>query len=48
MYCISLHSNQTFGLQPYTMMCAFYNIALLKMGRYYNTTMCHYWDVSVK
>ncbi len=22
--------------------------ALLKMGRYYNTTMCHYWDMSVK
>ncbi len=21
---------------------------LLKMGRYYNTTMCHYWDMSVK
>ncbi len=20
---------------------------LLKMGRYYNTTMCHYWDMSV-
>ncbi len=22
--------------------------ALLKMGRYYNTTMCHYWDMLVK
>ncbi len=21
---------------------------LLKMGRYYNTTMCHYWDMLVK
>ncbi len=21
---------------------------LLKMGRYYNTTLCHYWDMSVK
>ncbi len=21
---------------------------LLKMGRYYNTTMCHYWDILVK
>ncbi len=21
---------------------------LLKMGRYYSTTMCHYWDMSVK
>ncbi len=21
---------------------------LLKMGRYYNATMCHYWDMSVK
>ncbi len=21
---------------------------LLKMSRYYNTTMCHYWDMSVK
>ncbi len=21
---------------------------LLIMGRYYNTTMCHYWDMSVK
>ncbi len=20
---------------------------LLKMGRYYNTTLCHYWDMSV-
>ncbi len=20
----------------------------LKMGRYYSTTMCHYWDMSVK
>ncbi len=24
------------------------NCTLLKMGRYYSTTMCHYWDVSVK
>ncbi len=23
-------------------------ITLLKMGRYYNTTLCHYWDMSVK
>ncbi len=22
--------------------------ALLKMSRYYNTTLCHYWDMSVK
>ncbi len=22
--------------------------ALLKMGRYYSTTMCYYWDMSVK
>ncbi len=21
---------------------------LLKMGRYYSTTLCHYWDMSVK
>ncbi len=21
---------------------------LLKMSRYYNTTLCHYWDMSVK
>ncbi len=21
---------------------------LLKMGRYYSTTMCYYWDISVK
>ncbi len=21
---------------------------LLKMGRYYNATMCHYWDMSLK
>ncbi len=26
--------------------CAF--ATLLKIGRYYNTTMCHYWDMSVK
>ncbi len=25
-----------------------YCISLLKMGRYYNTTMCHYWDMLVK
>ncbi len=24
------------------------NSTLLKMGRYYNTTMCHYWDMLVK
>ncbi len=24
------------------------NVTLLKMGRYYNTTMCHYWDMLVK
>ncbi len=24
------------------------NSTLLKMGRYYNTTMRHYWDMSVK
>ncbi len=22
--------------------------ALLKMGRYYNTTVCYYWNMSVK
>ncbi len=22
--------------------------AVLKMDRYYSTTMCHYWDMSVK
>ncbi len=27
------------GLRKYT---------LLQMGRYYNTTMCHYWDMLVK
>ncbi len=25
-----------------------YSIALLKMGRYYSTAKCHYWDMSVK
>ncbi len=24
------------------------SIALLKMGHYYNTTLCHYWYMSVK
>ncbi len=24
------------------------SITLLKMDRYYSTTMCHYWDMSVK
>ncbi len=24
------------------------SVTLLKMGRYYNTTMCHYWDMLVK
>ncbi len=29
--------------------CAGYtNATLLKMGRYCSTTMCHYWDMSVK
>ncbi len=26
----------------------FWLITLLKMGRSYSTTMCHYWDMSVK
>ncbi len=29
-------------------LCAWGFTALLKMGRYYNTTMCHYWDMLVK
>ncbi len=27
---------------------SFTTSALLKMGGYYNTTLCHYWDMSVK
>ncbi len=33
----------------YTGMSSYIDVStLLKMGRYYNTTMCHYWDMSVK
>ncbi len=40
---VTLPSHRGFYIVSSTPYCT-----LLKMGRYYNTTTCHYWDMSVK
>ncbi len=44
MFLGSIHTNT--NSFPYTVQMESH--ALLKKGRYYNTTMRHYWDMSVK
>ncbi len=48
MYTVSLQLQTSAKCYKYPELVKVEVLTLLKMACYYNTTMCHYWDMSVK